>query len=132
MREKCFRCRRVSNGPWRPSICDVNDVVEVVGHSDEQVEKELAAPLFHFGLHSPTSFKGMATADDKGEVVGTQAGVRVRSMGVGILSRAQYGADINTGAKTLLSEAQSLEFFEPIPLGGAIYGCVAKDVVPHT
>jgi len=104
----------------------------MVGHGDKQVKEKLAASAFHLGLHGAAPFKSLATADDEGEVVRAQARVRVRGVGVGVLGRAQDGADINARTQTLLSEAQPLEFLEPVPLSGTVNCSVAEDVVPHT
>lgn len=58
----------------------------VIAHGDEEVKEELAT-LFHLHLHGATPLEGVLAADDQGQVVGTELGVRVGSVGVCIASR---------------------------------------------
>jgi len=64
-----------SDSLWRASIAHVNDVVEVIAHGYKQVEEELAAARLHLGLHGPAALKGLAAADDQGEVMSAQTAV---------------------------------------------------------
>jgi hypothetical protein len=60
---------------WRTSIAHVNDVVEVVAHGHEQVKEKFAATSFHLSLHGAAALEGLATANDEGEVMCSQAAV---------------------------------------------------------
>lgn len=116
-----------SDSLWRPSIADVNDIVQVVAHGYKQVEEELAAARLHLGLHGPAPLKGLATADDQGEVVSAQAAVRVWGVGVGVLGGPQDGGDVDAGLEPLLAQGQALELFEAVAVGGAVDDGVAED-----
>lgn len=59
----------------------------MVGEGDEEVKEELAASVEHLHLHGTATLEGRAAADDEGEVVCTQLGVIVRSVGVGVSGR---------------------------------------------
>lgn len=60
------------------------DLVDVVAQSDEQVEEELRPAVEHLGLHGAAALEGGAAADDEGEVVVAQLGIRVGCVGVSI------------------------------------------------
>lgn len=69
----------------------------MVAESDKEVKEELRAPVVHLELHGSAALKGAAGADDEGEVVGSQLGVRVGSVGVGVSRRGEDGAALDTG-----------------------------------
>lgn len=79
------------------NIRSSGDVVDMVAQGDEQVEEELGAAVQHLELHGAAALEGAAAADDEGEVVGAQLGVRVGSVGVGIPGRGQDGASLDAG-----------------------------------
>lgn len=64
-----------SDGPWGSSVGRINNVVKVVAHGDEQVEKELAAASLHLSLHCSAPLESLPAADDECEVMGAQARV---------------------------------------------------------
>jgi hypothetical protein len=115
------------NSPRGAGVCDVNDVVEVVAHGDKEVEEELAAAGLHLSLHGAAALKGFAAADDEGEVMGAQAAIRVRGVGVGVLGRAQDCGDVDAGLEPLLAQGQALELIEAVAVGGAVDDGIAED-----
>ena len=74
------------------------NIVDVVGQGDEQVEEELGATVEHLLLHGSAALEGGAAADDEGEVVSPQLGVRVGRVGVGEAGRGQDDAAGDAGA----------------------------------
>lgn len=75
----------------------VGHVIDVIAQGDKQVEEELAATVVHLKLHRSASFECGAAANDEGEVVSTQFGVGVGRVRVGVASRGEDGAALNTG-----------------------------------
>jgi hypothetical protein len=69
----------------------------MVAQGDEQVEEELGVAVEHLELHGAAALEGAAAADDEGEVVRPQLGVRVGSVGVGVASRGEDGARLDAG-----------------------------------
>lgn len=70
----------------------------MVAQSHEQVKEELAAAVVHLELHRAAALEGGAAADDEGEVVSPQLGVRVGRVGVGEAGRGQDDAAGDAGA----------------------------------
>lgn len=81
--------------PWRR--LGAGDVVDVVAERDEQVEEQLAAAVEHLELHGAAALEGGAAADDEREVVGTQLGVGVGRVGVGVPRRREDGGAWDPG-----------------------------------
>lgn len=75
----------------------VRHVVDVVAESDEQVEEKLTAAIEHLHLHGAAALEGGAAADDEGEVVGTQLGVGVGRVCVGVAGGRENGAALYAG-----------------------------------
>jgi len=75
----------------------VRHIVDMITESDEQVEEELAAAVEHVHLHGAAALEGSAAADDEGEVVGTQLGVGIRSVCVGVAGGRKDDAALNAG-----------------------------------
>lgn len=71
------------------------NVIYMVAEGDEEVEEELAAAVVHLELHGAAALEGAAAADDEGKVVGTQLGVRVGGVGVGVAGGCEDGAALN-------------------------------------
>ena len=82
---------------WRRNLRSVRDVIDVVAQGDKQVKEELAAAVEHLELHGAAALEGAAAADDEGEVVRPQLGVRVGSVGVGVAGRGEDGAGLDAG-----------------------------------
>lgn len=101
-------------------------VVHVVHHGNEQVEEELTA-VFHLVLHSAAALEGVARTDDEREVMGTELGVVVRCVRIGIASRSQDGRALDTRLQTLLAKGQLLQLVQPILLSLAVDHCVLQD-----
>lgn len=117
----------------------------MIAEGDEEVEEELAAAVVHLELHGAAALEGAAAADDEGEVVGAQLGVRVGRIGIGVAGRCQDGAALDTRffsvsvrwrvrrgectlTKTLLSQGDLLQFLKAILLRGAVDDGVLQDV----
>lgn len=75
----------------------------VVAHCNEEVEKEFA-PLLHFHLHRAAPLEGGPAADDQGQIMGAELGVRVRCIGVCISRAGEDGAALDAGLQALLAE----------------------------
>lgn len=73
------------------------DVVDVVAERDEEVEEQRCAAVPHLELHGAAALEGTAAADDEGEVVGAELGVRVGGVGVGIASGGEDRAALDAG-----------------------------------
>lgn len=56
----------------------------MVAKCDEEVEKELAAAIVHLELHRAALLECRTAADDECQVVGTQFGVGVRCVCIGV------------------------------------------------
>ena len=69
----------------------------MVNHGNEQVEEQLAAAGLHLSLHGAAALEGAAATDDEGEVVGSQLGVGVGRVGVGVASGGEDGAALDSG-----------------------------------
>lgn len=65
----------------------------MITHCNKQIKEQFSSRL-HFHLHRATSLEGIAAADDESEVVGSELGVGVGSMGVGPTSRRQNRRDL--------------------------------------
>lgn len=115
----------------RTVISDVDDVVQVVAHGNEQVEEQLAAAGLHLSLHGAATLKRLAAADDQSKVVSTEATVRIRRVGISVLGRPQDGADVDAGMQPLLAQSQTLQLLEAVPIGGTVDDCVTQDLGPH-
>ena len=70
-------------------------VVDVVAQGDEEIKEELRAALEHLQLHGAAALEGAPAADDEGEIVCPQLGVRVGCVGVGVACRGQDGAALD-------------------------------------
>jgi hypothetical protein len=88
----------------------------MVAHGDEEVEEHLAAGL-HFHLHGAASLESRPAADDQGQVVGTQLGVGVGSVGVGVASAGEDGAALDGGLEALFPKGETLEVIKAILVG---------------
>lgn len=81
----------------------------MIDHRHEKVEEQLAA-VFHFVLHCAAALEGVASTDDKGQVMRSQLGVAVGSIGVCKASRCKDGGTLDAGLKTLLAKCKLLQF----------------------
>lgn len=81
----------------------------MVAKGDKKIEEQLAATIIHLELHRPTLFESRTAADDEGQIMGTQFGVGVGCVSVGIASRGQDGAALDS---TLCRVWLALEFEE--------------------
>jgi len=46
------------------AIGNINDVVQMIAHGDEQVKEQLAATRLHLGLHRAAALESLAAAND--------------------------------------------------------------------
>lgn len=69
----------------------------MVAKRNEKVKEELRTAIIQLELHRTASLEGAPGADDEGEVVCSQFGVAVGSVGIGVASRCQDGAALNAG-----------------------------------
>ncbi|KAL2278252.1 hypothetical protein FJTKL_14528 [Diaporthe vaccinii] len=119
-----------SNSPRGALVPHLDDVVEVVAQRDKEVKVQFAAlsSLLHLGLHGARPLEGLAAPDDQCQVVGAQAAVRVRGMGVAVLGRTQDGAHVDARLQPLLPQRQPLQLLQPVPLGRAVDHRVPEEV----
>ena len=68
----------------------LSKVIHVVDHRHEKIEEELAT-ILHLILHCAAALEGLASPNNEGQVVRSQFGVAVRSIGVGKASRRKDG-----------------------------------------
>lgn len=101
-------------------------VIHVVYHGNEQVEKQLTA-VFHLILHRAAALEGVASTDDKCQVVSTKLGVVVRCVGIGITSGSQDGGALDARLQTLLTESKLLQLLETVLLSSAVDHSVLQD-----
>lgn len=69
----------------------------MIAQCDEQIEEELGAAGHHLHLHCAAALEGAAAADDEGEVVGPEFGVRVGCVGVGVAGGGEDCAALDAG-----------------------------------
>lgn len=68
----------------RTDLRNRRDIVDVIAQGYKEIEEQLTTTSLHLELHGAGAFEGAAAADDEGEVVGTELGVGVGSVGVGV------------------------------------------------
>lgn len=115
-----------SNQLRRPRIRNLHNVIDMVAHSDEEIEKQFPSFL-HLHLHRPAALKRLATANDESQVMCAQPRVRVGRIVVCEARGPQDQVDGNSRLKTLFAERKTLQFLEPEFLGGAVDNCVAEN-----
>lgn len=96
------------------------DLVDVVAQSDEQVEEELRPAVEHLGLHGAAALEGGAAADDEGEVVVAQLGIRVGCVGVGIACGREDCVALDAGSEPLLAQSDALQVIQAVLVGSTI------------
>ena len=69
----------------------------MVAQRNEQVEEKLRATGMHLDLHRAATLECPSAADDEGEVVRTELGVRVGGVGVGVAGRGEDGRALYAG-----------------------------------
>jgi hypothetical protein len=67
----------------------------MVAESHEEIEEQLRASVEHLQLHCATSLESATRSDDQGQVVGSQFGVSLRSVGIRISCRGKDSAALN-------------------------------------
>lgn len=67
----------------------------MVAESNKEIKEELRATIVHLELHRSAPLKGAARTNDQSKIMGSQLGVGVRRVGVGITSRRKDGAALN-------------------------------------
>lgn len=72
------------------------DVIDMVTERDEQIEEKLGPAVIHFKLHRSTALECAAAPDNESKVMCPQLGVSVGRVGVGIASRSQDGAALDS------------------------------------
>ena len=87
---------------------------QMVHHRDEKVEEEWRATCLHLHLHRTTPLESVTAPDDECEIVCSQLGVRGRRVGVGVASRGEDCAALDSRLQALLFECQALEFGEVV------------------
>ena len=106
---------------WR--FGDGRDVIHVVAHGYEEVEEHLATK-FHLILQSPeivsvrfssqgidnipAPLESVSASNDQGQVMGSQFGIILWRVVVGIASARQDRRALNTALQALLSKSQLL------------------------
>ena len=71
------------------------DVIDVVAQCHEEIKEELGSAIEHFKLHGAAALESAAGADDESQVVSSELGVIIRSVGIGISGRGQNSAALN-------------------------------------
>ena len=72
------------------------DVIDMVTERDEQIEEKLSSAVVHFKLHCSTALECAAAPDNEGKIMCPQLGVSVGRVGIGIASRSQDGAALDS------------------------------------
>jgi hypothetical protein len=72
----------------------------MITHGDEKIEEQPPA-FFHLHLHGAASLESVPAPNDESEVMGSQLGVIIRRMGVGIPGGGEDGADLDAGLQAL-------------------------------
>jgi hypothetical protein len=81
----------------RQDLRNASDVVNVIAQRDEQVEEQLRATGHHLHLHGAAALESSTAADDESKVVGSQLGVCVWGVGVGVAGRGEDCAALDAG-----------------------------------
>jgi hypothetical protein len=69
----------------------------MVAQRHKEIKEELTASGVHLELHGPAPFECVSTADDESQVVSSELGVRVGRVGVGVASRREDRAALDSG-----------------------------------
>jgi len=115
----------------RTVIGDINDVVQVVAHGNEQIEEQLAAACLHLSLHGAAALERLAATYDECKIMSTETTVRIRRVGIGVLGRPQDSTDVDAGMQPLLAQSQTLKLLEAVPVRGTVDDSVTQDLGPH-
>jgi len=119
------------DGPWcAASGAHVTKIIDVVTHSDEQVEEQLS-PHLQFHLHGTTTLERFPATDDQSQVMSAQFAVTVRGVLIGIPSTAQNRSDLDSALQTLLAQGELLELFEAVTVSCTVNGCVTEKDIAH-
>lgn len=69
----------------------------MVAQSHEKIKEQGCPTVEHLKLHGATALESATRANDQGEIVCTQLGISVWSVGISIASGSQDGAALDTG-----------------------------------
>jgi hypothetical protein len=84
---------------------DINYRVQtyhVIAHGDEEIEEQSSA-FFHLHLHGAAPLESVPAPNYESEVMGSQLGVIIGRMGVGISGRGEDGADLDARLEALFT-----------------------------
>jgi hypothetical protein len=81
----------------RQDLRNASHIINMIAQRDEQVEEQLRAAGHHLHLHGAAALEGPAAADDEREVVGSQLGVCVGCVGVGVAGGGENCAALDAG-----------------------------------
>lgn len=88
----------------------------MITHCHKEVKEKLSS-LLHFHLHGATPFECRPAPDDQSQIMSTQSGFRIGSVGIGISSAREDCAALDAGLEALLAKCQTLKFGEAVFLG---------------
>ena len=80
----------------RQDLRNASHIINMIAQRDEQVEEQLRAASHHLHLHGAAALEGPAAADDEREVVGSQLGVCVGRVGVGVARGRENGVALDS------------------------------------
>ena len=104
-------CRGIGlDGLGRTVVRHVHDIVDVVRHGCEEIEKQFAATDFHLVLHGSTSLENLARSDNQCQKVRTQFGILVGSIFICIPCRTEDNIDGDSYLQSLFPKSQALQF----------------------
>lgn len=116
-------------GTWR--VLGGGNVVDMVAESDKEIKEQLRASVVHLELHGSAALEGTARADDEGEIVGSQLGVCVGSVGVGVSSRSEDGAALDTRLESLFAKCQLLQLIQSILFSRTVNDSILEKITVH-
>ena len=73
------------------------NIVNMVAQCHKKIKEERCSTIEHLKLHGAAALESATRANDQGKIVCTQLGVSVWSVGIGIPSRSQDSAALDTG-----------------------------------
>ena len=63
------------DGLRRRLIGHLDNIINMIAHRHEKVEKQFASTLLHFHLHGSTPFESLTTSDDESQVMSAETRV---------------------------------------------------------
>lgn len=109
----------------RGQLPDLDNVIDVIAHSHEQIEKQFATTL-HLHLHGSAPLESLATSNDQSQVMSAEPRFRVWGLVICIPGRSQDRLDLDAGSKSLLAKSKAFQILQAVRLGSTIDNGIAK------